>query len=240
MQKQNKDGKTSIDLVNNVLKKLNLEAQFDYELKINNSEDITYGLNQLLLDVKGSPEENIVSNLVIRTMQKAEYSPDNIGHYGLGFIDYAHFTSPIRRYPDIILHRTLDRVLNNKDTMKQNKLEPKCKHLSNREIKAQKASRDSIKFKQCEYMSDKVGKIYKAVINSVTNYGVFVEMPENNCEGLVRLSEIGEDTFTSDLKNHCVIGYNTGIKYRVGDEVSVIVKNVSIDSRNIDLSIIRL
>ena len=214
--------------------------QFDYELKINNSEDITYGLNQLLLDVKGSPEENIVSNLVIRTMQKAEYSPDNIGHYGLGFIDYAHFTSPIRRYPDIILHRTLDRVLNNKDTMKQNKLEPKCKHLSNREIKAQKASRDSIKFKQCEYMLDKVGKIYKAVINSVTNYGVFVEMPENNCEGLVRLSEIGEDTFTSDLKNHCVIGYNTGIKYRVGDKVSVIVKNVSIDSRNIDLSIIRL
>lgn len=214
--------------------------QFDYEIKTNTPEEITRTLNQLLIDVKGTPEENIVSNLVVRTMQKAEYSTENIGHYGLGFEDYAHFTSPIRRYPDVILHRVLNRVLEGKATTKRSKLEPKCQYLSKREINAQKASRDSIKFKQCEYLQDKVGKIYKGVINSVTNYGVFVEMPETNCEGLVRLSEIGGDTFQADIDNYCVRGFNTKVEYRLGDEVSVVVKGVDIEKKNIDLTLIRL
>jgi ribonuclease R/exosome complex exonuclease DIS3/RRP44 len=214
--------------------------QFGYEIKTDTPEEITRTLNQLLIDVKGTPEENIVGNLVVRTMQKAEYSTENIGHYGLGFEDYAHFTSPIRRYPDVILHRVLNRVLEGKDSTKQSKLEPKCQYLSKREINAQKASRDSIKFKQCEYMVDKVGKIYKGVINGVTNYGVFVEMPETNCEGLVRLAEIGGDTFIADVDNYCVKGFNTGMIYRLGDEVSVVVKGVDIEKKNIDLTLIRL
>jgi len=214
--------------------------QFGYEIKTNTPEEITRTLNQLLIDVKGTPEENIVGNLVVRTMQKAEYSTENIGHYGLGFEDYAHFTSPIRRYPDVMLHRILNRVLEGKDSTKQNKLEPKCQYLSKREINAQKASRDSIKFKQCEYMVDKVGKIYKGVINSVTNYGVFVEMPETNCEGLVRLAEIGGDVFQADMDNYCVRGFNTGMVYRIGDEVNVVVKGVDIEKKNIDLTLLRL
>jgi ribonuclease R/exosome complex exonuclease DIS3/RRP44 len=214
--------------------------QFGHKIAINTPEEITRSLNQLLIDVKGTSEENIVGNLVVRTMQKAEYSTENIGHYGLGFVDYAHFTSPIRRYPDVMLHRILNRVLEGKASTKQSKLEAKCQYLSKREINAQKASRDSIKFKQCEYMADKVGKVYKGLINSIMNYGVFVEMPETNCEGLVRLAEIGGDTFQSDMDNYCVVGFNTGIKYRLGDEVHVVVKAVDIEKKNIDLTLIRL
>jgi len=214
--------------------------QFGYEIDISDSDLIKKSLNQLVLDVKGSPEENIVNNLVVRTMQKAEYSTDNIGHYGLGFDDYAHFTSPIRRYPDVMLHRTLDNMLNNKISKGESKIEPKCEYLSKREIVAQKASRDSTKFKQAEFMSDKIGKLYDGIVTSVLNYGIFVEISETMCEGLIRLSEITGDTFTYDEKNYCVKGYNTGETIRLGDKVTIIVKSVDIDKKNIDLSLIKL
>jgi ribonuclease R len=214
-------------------------APLGYQIKTNNPDEITSTLNQLLIDVKGTPLEIMIGNLVVRTMQKANYTTENMGHYGLGFKDYAHFTSPIRRYADVIIHRMLGRALEGKSSMKPSKLEARCKHISEREIKAQKASRDSDKYMQCIYMSERVGKLFKGRISSVQEYGVFVSIDENGCEGLVRLSEIGGDTFTADVLNHCVIGHNTGEKIHLGDEIDIIVKGVDIERKNIDFTLIR-
>jgi ribonuclease R/exosome complex exonuclease DIS3/RRP44 len=213
--------------------------QFGYDIKTQDPIEITTTLNKLLQDVKDKPEENMINNLVVRTMQKADYRTQNIGHYGLGFKNYAHFTSPIRRYPDVMVHRLLARYLDNKPTPKLEKLEAKCLYLSEREKKAQKAERDSIKFMQCIFMNDKVGKIYKGIVTSVAEYGLFVEIEENKCEGLIRLNDIGGDTFIADMNNYCVKGTNNGERIRLGDEVMVVVKSVDIERKNINLTMIR-
>lgn len=217
-------------------------VQFGYEIKTDTPEETTKTLNKLLMDVKGTAEEDMINNLVVRTMQKANYTTKNIGHYGLGFKNYSHFTSPIRRYPDVILHRLLGLYLdeNKKTIPKLEKLEGKCLHLSEREKKAQKAERDSIKYMQCIYMSEHIGKVFEGIISSVTEYGVFVEILENKCEGLIKLSEINGDTYQVDMANYCLKGYNTGDKIRLGDMVHVIVSSVDIEKKNINLSIIRL
>ena len=214
--------------------------QFSYDIKTNTAQEITKTLNKLLEDVQGKPEENMISNLVVRTMQKASYSTKNLGHYGLGFDDYAHFTSPIRRYPDVIMHRLLLRFLENKSTPKLDKLEAKCLYLSERERKAQKAERDSIKYMQSLYMNDRVGKVYKGIITSVAEYGLFVEIIENKCDCLIKLSEIGGDTFIADTNNYCVKGYNTGEVIRLGDEVHIIISHVDIERKNINAVLVRL
>ena len=216
--------------------------QFGYDIKIDTPEETTRTLNKLLRDVRGTNEEDMITNLVVRTMQKADYRTKNIGHYGLGFKHYAHFTSPIRRYPDVIVHRLLALYLD--DTRKTNpniaKLDGKCTHLSEREKKAQKAERDSIKFMQCVYMSDKIGKVYKGMVTSVTEYGLFVTIEENGCDGLVRLSEITGDTYVSDAENYRVKGHNTGRIIRLGDEVHVVISSVDIEKKNINLNLISL
>ena len=214
--------------------------EFGYEIRTQNPAEITSTLNQLLLDVKGKPEANMIENLVVRTMQKATYTTKNPGHYGLGFENYAHFTSPIRRYPDVIVHRLLNRYLEVKTIPKLEKLEARCLHLSEREKKAQKAERDSIKYMQCIYMSEHLGKVFKGVVSSIQDYGVFVEIPENGCEGMIRLSDIHGDTWSADVNNYCIKGYNSGEKIRLGDEVHVIVSGVDIEKKNINLSLIRL
>ena len=214
--------------------------EFGYEIRTQNPAEITSTLNQLLLDVKGKPEANMIENLVVRTMQKATYTTKNPGHYGLGFENYAHFTSPIRRYPDVIVHRLLNRYLEEKTIPKLEKLEGRCLHLSEREKKAQKAERDSIKYMQCIYMADHLGKVFKGVVSSIQEYGVFVEIPENGCEGLIRLSEINGDTWSADVNNYCIKGFNSGDKIRLGDEVHIIVSGVDIEKKNINLSLIRL
>ena len=217
-------------------------TQFGYDIKIDTPEETTRTLNKLLTDVRGTAEEDMVNNLVVRTMQKANYTTKNIGHYGLGFTNYSHFTSPIRRYPDVIVHRLLALYLDeNKKTMpKLEKLETRCLHLSEREKKAQKAERDSIKYMQCIYMSEHVGKVFEGIVSSVTEYGVFVEILENKCEGLIKLSDISGDTYQVDMSNYCVKGYNTGDKIRLGDMVHVIVSSVDIEKKNINLTMIRL
>ena len=216
-------------------------SQFGYEIRIDTPEETTRTLNQLLSDVRGTAEEDMINNLVVRTMQKANYTTKNIGHYGLGFKDYSHFTSPIRRYPDVITHRLLGLYLENKPTLpKIEKLESRCQHLSEREKKAQKAERDSIKYMQCVYMNDNIGKVFKGIVSSVTDYGLFVEILENKCDGLIKLSDINGDTYQADTNNHCVKGYNTGHKIRLGDMVHVIVSSVDIEKKNINLSLINL
>lgn len=216
--------------------------QFGYDIKVDTPEETTKSLNKLLRDVRGTSEEEMITNLVVRTMQKADYRTKNIGHYGLGFKHYAHFTSPIRRYPDVIVHRLLALYLD--DTRKTNpniaKLDGKCSHLSEREKKAQKAERDSIKFMQCVYMSDKVGKVYKGMVTSVAEFGLFITIEENGCDGLVKLSDIMGDTFVADTENYRVKGTKTGAYLRLGDEVHVVITSVDIEKKNINLSLINL
>lgn len=217
-------------------------SQFGYDIKIDTPEETTITLNKLLMDVRGTAEEDMITNLVVRTMQKANYSIKNIGHYGLGFANYSHFTSPIRRYPDVILHRLLGLYLDENKTImpKLEKLENRCLHLSEREKKAQKAERDSIKYMQCIYMSEHIGKVFEGIVSSVAEYGVFVEILENKCEGLIKLSEISGDSYQVDTLNHCVRGFNSGDKIRLGDMVHVVVSSVDIEKKNINLSMIRL
>jgi VacB/RNase II family 3'-5' exoribonuclease len=172
-------------------------------------------------------------------MQKANYTTKNIGHYGLGFKDYAHFTSPIRRYPDVMVHRLLGRYLEEKSTPKLEKLEAKCLHLSEREKKAQKAERDSIKYMQCVYLQDKIGKVYKGLITSVAEFGVFVTIPENGCDCLVKLSNIA-GTWSVDVNNYTITEFNTNEKLRLGDEVHIVLSRVDVEKKTIDATLIRL
>jgi ribonuclease R len=213
--------------------------QFGYEIITNTPAEITRTLNQLLLDVRDKPEANLIENLVVRSMQKATYTTKNPGHYGLGFENYSHFTSPIRRYPDVIVHRLLNRYLEEKTIPKLEKLEGRCLHLSEREKKAQKAERDSIKYMQCIYMSERVGKVYEGIVSSVMDYGIFVEIKENSCEGLVRTSEIGYN-YVVDSNNYRVNNTVTGESITLGDKVHVVVSSVDIEKKNINLTLIRL
>ncbi len=214
--------------------------QFGYDIKITNPVEISKSLNKLLNDIRGKDEENMISSLVVRTMQKATYSIKNLGHYGLGFDDYAHFTSPIRRYPDVMVHRLLGRYLDGKPVPKIDKLESRCTYLSERERKAQKAERDSTKYVQALYMSEKIGQVYDGIVTSISEYGFFVEVTENMCEGLVRLSDMSGDTYAADVENYCIRGHQSGQVIRLGDKVNIVVWTVDIEKKNINFKLINL
>lgn len=192
----------------------------------------------MLADVKGKAEENFLSTLAIRSMAKAIYTTTNVGHYGLGFDYYTHFTSPIRRYPDMMVHRLLERYLSGGRSVNQPKLEEQCKHSSDMEQLAANAERSSIKYKQVEYMADHMGEVFEGVISGVTEWGLYVELNENLCEGLVPVRDLADDYYDFDEKNFCLVGRRRGVRYRLGDDVKVRVARASLEKKQLDFVLI--
>ncbi len=213
-------------------------SKFGYKLHFKPGKSASYAINKLLHDVKGSPEESVISYMAIRSMAKAVYSTDNIGHYGLAFEYYTHFTSPIRRYPDLIVHRTLQHFLTEGKTANKDDLEEICVHASSMEKKATDAERDSIKYKQVEYLKDKVGEDLRGLVSGITDWGLFVELKESKCEGLIRLKDIDDDLYYFDQKNYRIIGDRTGRQFDIGDELDVRVAGADLERKELDLTLI--
>jgi ribonuclease R len=214
--------------------------QFGYSIDIGSKEKISFAINQLLSEVKGKPESNLLETLAIRSMSKAVYSPENIGHYGLGFTFYSHFTSPIRRYPDLIIHRLLDAYETGKEAGKKGlqPLDDMCRHCSIQEKKAEEAERSSRKFKQAQFLKNKEGESFDGIISGIMDFGFFVELTENKCEGLVRMQSLHDDHYVFDKDNYSIKGRQWGKKYQLGDMVSVMVSEVDIIKKQVDLEIV--
>ncbi|WP_047246893.1 ribonuclease R [Maribacter thermophilus] len=213
-------------------------SRFGHKLDFKDKRSISASLNKLLEDVKGQKEQNLVDTLAIRSMNKAIYTVDNIGHYGLAFDYYTHFTSPIRRYPDVMVHRLLQHYLNGGNSVKADKFEEKCKHSSDMEGLAANAERDSIKYMQIKFMQDHQDEEFVGVISGVTEWGIYVEIIENKCEGMVRTRDIKGDYYIFDEKQYAIVGERTKKTYQLGDEVVVMVKNTDLIKRHLDFSLI--
>ena len=209
-------------------------SQFGHQLNLKSRETTTHSLNTLLKNVKGTKEQNLVDTLTIRCMSKAVYSTKNIGHYGLAFNHYSHFTSPIRRYPDVMAHRLLQYYLDGNKSTSEDLYEEKCKHSSNMEYLATKAERDSIKYMQVKYMQDHKEETFLGVISGVTEWGMYVEIIENKCEGMVRIRDIKGDFYRFDAEEFALIGERTKTKYQLGDEVEVRVKHADLVKKHLD------
>lgn len=209
-----------------------------YKLTLGEKDKISRSLNKLFDDVHGKPEETMIETIAVRTMAKAYYSSVNIGHYGLAFPFYSHFTSPIRRYPDLMVHRLLDAYLLSKKKSDTSGLEEECKHCSLMEQRAAEAERESVKYKQAEYMLDKIGQKFSGVISGVSKWGVYVEIENTKCEGMVRLSDMKDDFYYLDEDNYMVIGHRNKISYRLGDKVNILVKKIDLSRKQMDFEIV--
>ncbi|MCX7551290.1 ribonuclease R [Xanthomarina sp. F2636L] len=216
----------------------NVVGRFGYKLDFKDSKSISSSLNNLLKNVQGKKEQNLVDTLTIRTMSKAEYSTHNIGHYGLAFNYYSHFTSPIRRYPDIMAHRLLQHYLDGGKSVNEEVYEDKCNHLSNMENLSTKAERDSIKYMQIRFMEDHKDEEFVGVISGVTDWGLYVEIIENKCEGMVSVRNMKDDHYVFDEDYYALIGKSNKIMYQLGDEVIVKVKDTDLVKKHLDFSLI--
>ena len=212
----------------------NVVGRFGHKLNFKDRNSVASSLNQLLSDVVGKKEQNLVDTLAIRTMAKAEYTTHNIGHYGLAFDYYSHFTSPIRRYPDVMAHRLLQHYLDGGQSANEEVYEEKCKHSSNMEYLATKAERDSIKYMQIRFMQDHQDEEFLGVISGVTDWGIYVEIVQNKCEGMVSVRDMKDDTYDFDQDHYAMIGRNTHSMYQLGDEVIVKVKNTDLVKKHLD------
>jgi ribonuclease R/exosome complex exonuclease DIS3/RRP44 len=216
----------------------NIVFNFGYKMDTQTKESTTESLNKLLKDVHGKAEANMIETLAIRTMSKAVYTTKNIGHYGLAFNYYSHFTSPIRRYPDVMTHRLLQHYLDGKNSPKQDDYEARCKHASKREELASKAERQSIKYMQVKYMQDHQEEEFVGVISGVTEWGIYVEITSNKCEGMVRIRDIKSDYYIFDEKQYSIVGQTTKHIYQLGDEVVVKVKHTDLERKHLDFTLI--
>jgi ribonuclease R len=212
-------------------------SKMGYSMKTDTRKNISKSFNTLLKECEGKGEENLIETLAIRSMAKAEYSTQNIGHYGLAFDHYTHFTSPIRRYPDMMVHRLLYAYLNKANSFPAGPYEEKCTHSTEMEKLAQNAERDSIKLKQVEFLSDKIGLTFQGVISGVSKWGLFVELIENKCEGMIRLKDLSDDYYYLDEDNYQVLGHNTKRKFKLGDELMVTIKSVDSQRKEIDFAL---
>lgn len=214
-------------------------AKFGYKIDFRNKGDISKSLNALMQEVNGKKEQNLIDTLAIRSMSKAKYSTDNIGHYGLAFDYYSHFTSPIRRYPDVMVHRLLQHYLDGGKSVDEETYETKCLHSSTMEGLATNAERDSIKYMQVKYMQDHQDEEFLGVISGVTEWGIYVEIIENKCEGMCRIRDIKDDYYTFDEKQYALTGATSGKLLQLGDEIYVKVKNADLVKKQLDFNFLR-
>lgn len=239
-----KKGKTFVYRIHDLPDSEKLESftffirKFGYEMQLNNAHQIAVSMNRLLGEISGKKEQHVIENMALRAMAKARYSTRNVGHYGLAFKDYAHFTSPIRRYPDLMVHRLLAHYLEKGESKNASRYEKRCEHSSEMEKRAVDAERASIKYKQVEFMQDKVGQIFDGVVSGLTEWGIYVEIVENKCEGMISVKGLVDDFYEFDEDNYKIIGRHSRKEFEIGDPLQIEVVTANLSRRQLDFKLV--